>query len=225
MKDDDCVVTPSNLGSDVSSRYDRSKRVMDVLVAGTALVASAPLQVFVAIAVLKKFGRPVLFTQDRPGRDGKIFRLKKFRSMLPVDAANGLVSDEQRLTNFGKFLRSTSLDELPTLFNVLQGDMSIVGPRPLLPEYLPRYSAEQSRRHDVRPGITGLAQVRGRNALSWEEKLALDLDYVGGRSMRLDLQIIALTIKSVLQRHGISAAGSATMPEFLGASGSVEHKM
>lgn len=197
--------------------YDPTKRAIDVALAAIGLLATAPLQGAVALVVLRKFGRPVLFSQDRPGRDGKIFRLRKFRTMMPVDSVKGLIADEDRLTNFGAFLRSTSLDELPTLINVLRGDMSIVGPRPLLATYLTRYSVEQHRRHDVRPGITGLAQVRGRNALSWDEKFSLDLEYVRNRSFWLDAQILLETVKSVALRHGVTAPDSATMPEFQGS--------
>ncbi|WP_457973908.1 sugar transferase [Arthrobacter sp. D1-17] len=192
------------------------KRVIDATVAGLGLMLTAPLQLVVGLMVWKKLGRPVFFRQPRPGRDGEVFELIKFRSMLPVSENQGLDADAERLTRFGKTLRSTSLDELPTLVNVLRGDMSIVGPRPLLVEYLDRYSPEQKMRHAVRPGITGLAQVRGRNALTWDEKFALDIEYVQRRSLALDIQIILETAVSVLFRRGITAAGSATMPEFRG---------
>ncbi|HEU4329535.1 MAG TPA: sugar transferase [Lapillicoccus sp.] len=193
------------------------KRVLDVAVAGPLLVVTAPIQGAVAVAVVARLGRPVLFRQRRPGRDGVPFTIFKFRTMLPVDAATGRVDDAARMTRLGRFLRATSLDELPTLVNVLRGDMSLVGPRPLLMAYLPRYSATQARRHEVRPGLTGLAQVSGRNAVGWDERLALDVEYVDTRSMRLDLRILARTVGAVVRREGISAEGEATMPEFLGS--------
>lgn len=195
--------------------YDVTKRILDAGVAGVGLVVTAPLQAAVALAVLKEHGRPVLFRQPRPGKDGRVFTLVKFRTMLLPDAKR--VSDADRLTGLGRFLRATSLDELPTLWNVLRGEMSLVGPRPLLVQYLERYSPEQARRHEVRPGVTGLAQVRGRNGLSWEEKLALDVEYVDRRSFALDAQILAETVATVLLRRGISAEGEATMTEFQGA--------
>lgn len=190
------------------------KRAVDVVVASVVLAASLPVQVGVAIAVRTSMGSPVLFRQPRPGKDGVVFELVKFRTMRNPDAER--VTDAERLTPLGRFLRSTSLDELPTLWNVVKGDMSLVGPRPLLVEYLPRYSPEQARRHEVRPGITGLAQVSGRNAISWEQKLTLDVEYVDHQSLTLDLQILARTAVSVLRRHGISAQGEATMAPFLG---------
>lgn len=200
----------------VLRRYDTVKRLLDVGAAGLGLVVSAPVQAAVAGAVAKNLGTPVLFRQDRPGRDGKIFTLVKFRTMREVDPARGLVTDADRMTRLGKILRSTSLDELPTLWNVLKGDMSLVGPRPLLPAYLPLYSPEQARRHEVRPGITGLAQVSGRNAVSWAQRFALDVDYVEQRSLRLDLKILWATVRTVLVRDGISAEGEATMRPFEG---------
>lgn len=198
--------------------YDALKRALDLVSAATALVLLSPVIAAVAVAVAVKLGRPVLFAQKRPGRDGKIFTLYKFRSMRDIDPPKGLVTDEDRLTPFGKLLRSTSLDELPSLWNVLRGDMSIVGPRPLLVEYLPLYSPEQARRHEVRPGITGLAQVSGRNALSWESKFALDVRYVDSRSLMLDARILLATVRSVFKREGISATGQATMPRFDGGA-------
>ena len=200
--------------------YDQPKRVLDIVGASLALVLLSPVLVGVGVLVAVKLGRPMLFQQDRPGKDGKLFRLRKFRSMTNSDPSRGLVSDEDRLTPFGRALRATSLDELPTLMNVLKGDMSIVGPRPLLVQYLSRYSPEQARRHGVRPGITGLAQASGRNTLDWEAKFALDVEYVENRSLRLDLQILAMTVRSVLRRHGISAEGHSTAHEFLGSAGS-----
>ncbi len=200
-----------------SSAYDPFKRLMDVLVSGTALLVLSPVQALVAALVRFNLGSPVLFRQERPGKDGRIFELVKFRTMLPLDPDRGLVADEDRITRFGAFLRSTSLDELPTLRNVLKGDMSLVGPRPLLVQYLERYSPEQSRRHEVRPGVTGLAQVSGRNAITWDEKFARDVEYVDQRSLALDLAIIWRTVVQVLRRHGIAAEGNVTMPEFRGS--------
>lgn len=195
--------------------YDVTKRILDAGVAGVGLVVTAPLQAAVALAVLKEHGRPVLFRQPRPGKDGRVFELVKFRTMLLPDAQR--VSDADRLTSLGALLRATSLDELPTLWNVLKGDMSLVGPRPLLVQYLERYSPEQARRHEVRPGITGLAQVRGRNNLDWDDKFALDVEYVDNRSLGLDLRILWETVAVVLLRRGISADGHVTMTEFRGA--------
>ena len=195
--------------------YDVTKRILDAGVAGVGLVVTAPLQAAVALAVLAKHGRPVLFRQPRPGKDGRVFELVKFRTMLLPDDQR--LSDADRLTPLGRFLRSTSLDELPTLWNVLKGDMSLVGPRPLLVQYLERYSPEQARRHEVRPGITGLAQVRGRNNLDWDDKFALDVEYVDNRSLGLDLRILWETVAVVLLRRGISADGHVTMSEFRGA--------
>ncbi len=187
-----------------------------------ALVLSAPFQVVLAGLVKKKLGSPVLFRQQRPGKDEKIFELVKFRTMLEPDPAAGLVSDADRMTPFGSFLRSTSLDELPTLWNVVKGDMSLVGPRPLLVRYLDRYSPEQRRRHEVRPGLTGLAQVGGRNSLGWADKFALDVEYVEKRSLWLDAKLIAATFAKVARRDGIAADGDVTMPEFFGTKGSRE---
>nr|WP_030499771.1 sugar transferase [Micromonospora purpureochromogenes] len=203
-------------GSLSTGRSDRSKRLLDVLAAVVLLVVTAPVVTAVAVLVAVRLGRPVLFRQRRAGRHGALFEVVKFRTMREPDDRRGLVSDADRLTPFGRRLRATSLDELPTLWNVLRGDMSLVGPRPLLPEYLDRYTPTQARRHEVRPGVTGLAQVRGRNELSWEEKFALDVEYVDNRSLRLDLAILVATVRTVLRREGISAAGSATAPEFLG---------
>jgi len=194
--------------------YDALKRAFDVVSAGVGLVVLSPVIAVVAVAVAVKLGRPVMFAQQRPGKDGRIFTLRKFRSMRDADEAKGLVTDEQRLTSFGRALRATSLDELPSLWNVVRGDMSVVGPRPLLVEYLPRYTPEQARRHEVRPGITGLAQANGRNALSWEDKFALDVEYVDSRSIALDARILLATVKSVVAREGISQDGQATMTKF-----------
>ena len=190
------------------------KRAIDVAASAAGLVVTAPLQLAVAVIVRQVHGRPVLFRQQRPGKDGEIFELVKFRSMR--NPKTGQETDEERLTNLGRFLRATSLDELPSLWNVLKGDMSLVGPRPLLVDYLPRYTPEQARRHEVRPGVTGLAQVSGRNAVSWEDKFKRDVEYVDNRSLALDLQILRKTVTSVLRREGISADGHATTTVFLG---------
>ena len=195
---------------------DAIKRGLDVVVAAAGLVVTAPLQLVVAGLVARKLGRPVFFVQPRPGKDAVVFDLVKFRTMLPVDEARGLVTDEDRMTRFGALLRSTSLDELPTLWNVLRGDMSLVGPRPLLVRYLGRYSTRQARRHEVRPGVTGLAQVNGRNAISWDEKLELDVRYVETRSLLVDAKIMAATFLRVLRRDGVTAEGSVTTVEFTG---------
>lgn len=196
-------------------RYDMFKRLIDVVVASLALVASAPVQLVLVVLVRRNLGSPVLFRQRRPGKDERIFELVKFRTMLEPDPSKGLVSDADRITPFGSWLRSTSLDELPTLWNIVKGDMSLVGPRPLLIKYLDRYSPEERRRHEVRPGLTGLAQVNGRNTVDWPQRLALDVRYVAERSFRLDLAIIAATVSLVLRRHGVDLEGQE--PEFLGS--------
>jgi sugar transferase EpsL len=193
------------------------KRIIDAVIAATALATLFPLLVLIAAAILVSLGRPVLFVQQRPGRDGKPFYLYKFRTMSDQRGDDGqLLRDELRLTAFGGMLRRLSLDELPQLFNVLKGDMSLVGPRPLLMEYLPLYTPEQARRHAVRPGITGWAQVNGRNAISWEDRFRLDVWYVDHRSFLLDLRILWLTLLRVLRAHGISEPGAATMSKFTG---------
>ena len=196
------------------------KRAMDI---GAELLGIGLLglpMLFIALLVRLKLGSPVLFRQVRPGHHGKPFVLYKFRTMSDDRDENGnLLPDAARLTSLGRFLRSTSVDELPALFNVLKGDMSIVGPRPLLMQYLDRYTPEQARRHEVKPGITGWAQVNGRNAISWEEKFRLDVWYVDNWSLALDLRIILMTVLKVVQREGISAKDDATMPEFMGARG------
>lgn len=195
------------------------KRLFDLLAASLGLLVLALPLLALAWQVRRKLGSPVLFTQVRPGLHGKPFRMVKFRTMTDArDASGALLPDAQRLTPFGRFLRASSLDELPELWNVLRGEMSLVGPRPLLMEYLPLYSIEQARRHEVRPGITGWAQVNGRNAISWADKFALDVWYVDHCSLRLDIKILWLTVKKVLVRDGISAAGEATMPKFRGIS-------
>jgi len=184
-----------------------------------ALILTAPLFLALAVLVRMQLGRPVFFRQTRPGLHGQPFTLIKFRTMTDARAADGsLLPDEQRLTPFGRWLRSTSLDELPELINVLRGEMSIVGPRPLLMEYLPLYTPEQARRHEVKPGLTGWAQINGRNALSWEEKFKLDLWYVEHESFWLDLRILIMTLWRVVTRQGISADGAATMPRFTGST-------
>ena len=199
----------------MTARRRWAKRALDVLGAAGGLVALAPMLLLIALAVRRSLGSPVLFRQIRTGRHGRSFELLKFRTMTAArDEAGELLADERRLTRLGSWLRSTSLDELPELINVLRGDMSLVGPRPLLPEYLPHYSAEQARRHEVRPGITGWAAVQGRNALSWERRLALDVWYVDHWSLGLDLKILLITVAKVLKREGISAEGHATMPRF-----------
>ncbi|MFF0152220.1 sugar transferase [Micromonospora sp. NPDC005203] len=190
--------------------------MLDVVLAATGLLLATPVLAAVALAVLVTMGRPVLFRQARPGRHGRLFRLVKFRSMTVGSADEAPANDAVRLTNFGRWLRTTSLDELPQLWNVLRGEMSLVGPRPLLPAYLSRYSPEQLRRHEVRPGITGLQQAYGRNALSWDERFALDVHYVRHRSLVLDVRILLRTVRTVLLREGITAAGAATAHEFLG---------
>lgn len=193
------------------------KRLLDLTVATGALVLLSPIFLLLAWLVRRRLGSPVLFRQARPGLHGETFEMVKFRTMREaVDAKGHLLPDSERLTPFGKFLRSTSLDELPELWNVLKGEMSLVGPRPLLIEYLPLYSPEQARRHEVRPGITGWAQINGRNALSWEEKFRLDVWYVDNRSLWLDLKIVWMTVAKVFRREGISAAGEATMAKFTG---------
>jgi len=194
-----------------------AKRIFDFLVACVLLVAFSPVMLAVAIVVLCKMGWPVIFKQVRPGLLGKLFTLYKFRTMKnDRDAEGKLLPDEQRLTRVGSFIRSASLDELPQLFNVLRGDMSLVGPRPLLVEYLERYSPVQARRHEVRPGITGWAQVNGRNALSWEDKFDLDVWYVDNHNLLLDLKILVVTLRELFRRTGINAQGHATMPVFEG---------
>lgn len=192
--------------------FDLIKRGVDIAVSAAGLIITAPIQIAVAAAVRAILGSPVLFRQQRPGKDERIIELMKFRTMLPVTEEK--TTDEQRLTKFGKFLRSTSLDELPSLWNVLRGDMSLVGPRPLLVEYLEHYSPEQARRHEVRPGITGLAQVRGRNEVDWDRRFEYDVEYVDNRSIGLDLKILVDTVTTVLKRDGISKEGHATMPKF-----------
>lgn len=196
------------------------KRTIDIAGAALGLILLSPLVAGAAIMVLASMGRPVFFRQRRPGRDGRPFGMVKFRTMSNSrDSAGRLLPDAERLTRVGRFLRSSSLDELPELWNVLVGDMSLVGPRPLLMAYLDRYTPEQARRHAVRPGITGWAQVNGRNAIGWNDKFALDVWYVDHRSLFLDLRILALTVAQVVRRRDINSAEAATMPEFLGDRG------
>jgi len=196
--------------------YDAVKRVLDVLAAFAGLVVLSPVLLVTAIVARIALGSPVLFRQQRPGRHGALFTLYKFRTMRESDASgeDAVASDAERLTAFGRFLRASSIDELPELYNVLRGDMSIVGPRPWLPEYLPRYTAEQARRHDVRPGLTGWAQVHGRNELPWADRIAMDVWYVDHRSLALDLKIVGKSFGAALSRKGISSAGSATAQPF-----------
>lgn len=193
------------------------KRVFDFVLSLLAIIILSPVMLVTAILVRTKLGSPIIFHQDRPGLDGKVFHMYKFRSMTNERDENGeLLPDEVRLTNFGRKLRSTSLDELPELFNILKGDMSIVGPRPLLVRYLPRYNERQARRHEVRPGFTGYAQVNGRNSITWEDKFEKDVYYVEHISFLLDIKIIFQTVGTVLKRDGITSATSATMEEFMG---------
>ena len=193
------------------------KRPMDIILSLVAIIGLAPVLLLVAVLVRKKLGKPVIFTQERPGLNEKIFKLYKFRTMTDERDANGeLLPDEVRLTAFGKFLRSTSLDELPELFNILKGDMSVVGPRPLLVKYLSLYNDFQKHRHDVRPGLSGLAQINGRNAITWEQKFEYDVEYTKNITFLGDWKIIFLTLKKVFFREGISAQNEATMPEFFG---------
>lgn len=199
--------------------YKIIKRIIDFILSLLFLIILSPFFLILAILIYFKLGSPIIFSQERPGKDEKIFNMYKFRSMTNKrDASGELLSDEQRLTKFGKKLRATSLDELPELFNILKGDMSIIGPRPLLVKYLPLYSIEQKRRHEVRPGLSGWAQVNGRNTISWEEKFKLDIWYVDHISCRVDLKIFFKTITSVFRRKGISSDTHATMEEFEGGS-------
>ena len=199
--------------------YERYlKRVMDFTLVLVAIIIFSPVLLIVALLVRIKLGSPILFTQERPGKNEKIFRMYKFRTMTDERDSNGdFLSDEIRLTKFGRLLRSTSLDELPGLFNIIKGDMALIGPRPLLVNYLPLYNEEQKRRHDVRPGLSGLAQVNGRNAISWESKFELDIKYVDHVSFIGDIRIILLTIKKVFAREGIDSGTSVTMEPFRGS--------
>lgn len=197
--------------------YKCVKRFFDIVSSLLAIIVLAVPMVILAVLIRVKLGGPVLFKQERPGKDGRIFTLIKFRTMTNACDENGeLLPDEVRLTKFGVFLRSTSLDELPELFNILKGDMSVIGPRPLLVQYLPRYNEHQSRRHLVRPGLTGWAQVNGRNAISWEQKFDYDVEYVENVNLFLDIKIIFMTVINVIKKDGISSETSATMEEFMG---------
>ena len=201
-----------------SSMYPYAKRILDIVFSAMSMLVLTPVLIVVALLIRLKLGTPVLYRQTRPGLMGKPFELVKFRSMLEAFDENGdPLSNEKRMTPFGQFLRSSSLDELPELWNILKGDMSIVGPRPLLMEYLPLYSESQARRHDVPPGLTGWSQINGRNAISWEEKFELDVWYVDNTSFLLDLKIIALTVTKVLRREGISHGENVAMPRFQGS--------
>lgn len=195
---------------------DVAKRSLDLVLGTVAFTVTLPIQALTALAIRTSMGSPVLFRQERAGLHGRPFTLVKFRTMLPVDVSKGIVEDDGRLTGLGRFLRAGSLDELPAFWNVIQGQMSLVGPRPLPVIYLERYSPEQARRHEARPGVTGLAQVSGRNAITWEERLRLDVEYVDTHTLKGDMLIVMRTITSVLRRKGIAAPGSATMPEFTG---------
>ena len=197
--------------------YKYIKRILDIISSLLAIIILSPLLAVTAVLVKTKLGSPVLFKQERPGKDEKIFTLMKFRTMTDERDENGeLLPDEVRLTKFGKFLRSTSIDELPELFNILKGDMSVIGPRPLLVEYIPRYNEHQHRRHEVRPGLSGWAQVNGRNSISWEEKFDLDVEYVDNYSFAMDVKILFMTVLNVLKKEGISSETSATMEVFMG---------
>lgn len=201
-----------------STKYGKSiKSILDRIVAAIALLVFSPAILIVAIAIYIRMGSPIVFTQPRPGQNGEVFQFYKFRTMTSDRDSNGnLLSDEERLTAIGQFLRKTSLDELPQLWNVLKGDMSFVGPRPLMVEYLERYSPEQARRHDVMPGITGWAQINGRNTISWQQKFKLDVWYVDNWSLWLDLKILFLTVWKVVKKEGISQANHATVEDFTG---------
>ncbi|MBB1012577.1 lipopolysaccharide/colanic/teichoic acid biosynthesis glycosyltransferase [Dietzia kunjamensis] len=194
----------------------RGKRLLDLVVSVPILLLSLPVQAAAALAIRVKMGSPVLFSQTRPGLNGQPFEMRKFRTMHPIDPSRGWTDDNSRLTRLGAFLRSTSIDELPTVWNIIRGDMSLVGPRPLLMSYLGRYSSLQARRMEVLPGLTGLAQVNGRNAQTWDERFAWDVEYVDSASLRIDLEILLKTVLTVARRSGITADGEATMPEFKG---------
>lgn len=197
--------------------YKYIKRILDIISSLLAIIILSPLLAVTAVLVKTKLGSPVLFKQERPGKDEKIFTLMKFRTMTDERDENGeLLPDEVRLTKFGKFLRSTSIDELPELFNILKGDMSVIGPRPLLVEYIPRYNEHQHRRHEVRPGLSGWAQVNGRNTVSWEDKFDMDVHYVDNYSFAMDVKILFMTVLNVLKKEGISSETSATMEVFMG---------
>lgn len=207
---------PRETSAPAGEGYDPIKRILDFILGSLLFVLTLPIQAIVGCLVRVNLGSPVVFKQERPGKDGRVFTLRKFRTMVDADPEVGLVADEARITPLGAKLRSTSLDELPTLWNVVKGDMSLVGPRPLLVKYLDRYTSEQARRHEVRPGVTGLAQVSGRNSLTWEEKFDLDVEYVENRSLSLDCKILCRTVTAVFARRGISHDDHVTMHEFVG---------
>ncbi|WP_277934613.1 sugar transferase [Parablautia intestinalis] len=211
----------------VINMYERYiKRLLDIIISLCGIILLSPVYFILVILVRKKLGSPVLFTQERPGKDEKIFKLYKFRSMTDArDEKGNLLPDEKRLPPFGKKLRSTSLDELPELFNILKGEMSVIGPRPLLVKYLPLYNDFQKHRHDVRPGLTGLAQINGRNAITWEKKFEYDVEYVGNISFGLDLKIFFSTVRAVLKREGISSETDATMEAFKGTPSKEEKEV
>ena len=214
-----------NVGK-VKNMYHFVKRSFDILIVALGLIVLSPVLIVSSVVILIQMGSPVLFKQMRPGRNGEPFFMYKFRTMTnDKDELGNSLPDEQRLTRLGRFLRSTSLDELPELYNVLKSDMSLVGPRPLLMKYLERYTPDQARRHEVKPGITGWAQVNGRNAITWEEKFALDVWYVDNWSLWLDMKIIFITLVKVFKREGISAAGEATMTEFMGSNHNIYDEM
>lgn len=208
--------------------YDVVKRTLDIAFSAVLLLVASPLMLAVSALVLVSVGRPVLFSQRRPGRNGRIFTIHKFRTMVGptpgTDDLEAVKSDVERLTRIGRFLRATSLDELPQVWNVLVGDMSLVGPRPLLVAYLERYNSEQARRHEVRPGITGWAQVNGRNAIGWPERLEMDVWYVDHRSLALDARILAMTVRAALTGRGVTANGSATVEPFSPSAADESHK-
>ncbi|MDV8003150.1 sugar transferase [Rhodococcus sp. IEGM 1408] len=195
----------------------RAKRAFDIAIAVPLFVLTLPVQAIAALGILATIGSPVLFSQTRPGLDGRPFMMRKFRTMHPIKPDRGWIDDATRMTRLGSLLRATSIDELPTIWNIVNGDMSLVGPRPLLMRYLERFSPEQARRMEVPPGLTGLAQVSGRNAQSWDERFAFDVAYVDNCSLGLDIRILARTAWTVLRREGVSAEGEATMPEFRGS--------
>lgn len=200
-----------------SLAYQVSKRIFDIMVSGVGLVLASPIMAVTAIMVRHNLGSPVIFSQDRAGKDGRVFCLYKFRTMREPNISIGLISDQDRLTDFGKKLRASSLDELPSLWNIFMGDMSLVGPRPLRVNYLDLYTSEQARRHEVKPGLTGLAQVSGRNSLSWEKRFTLDVTYVDNQSFKLDFQILMKTVDVVLSKRGVSAEDCVTMTAFTGS--------
>ena len=219
------VKTDEEVGHKQGTYEKYIKRPQDFFCASAATIVLSPILAGTALLVRKNLGAPVIFSQDRPGKNGEVFRLYKFRSMTDEKDEHGdLLPDEKRLTKFGKLLRSTSLDELPELFNIIKGDMAVVGPRPLLVRYLPRYSVHQARRHEVRPGFTGLAQVSGRNAISWEDKFNKDIEYVDSVSFSRDWKIVFNTVLTVIQREGINSGTSVTMEEFMGENVQNERK-